>query len=448
MRIVIAGAGEVGSHLVYKLAGEEQQSTTLIDPDRDRLRRVQQKFDAYTVEGDPTKLEDLRLTEVHDCDLFVSVMPGEAENLIACMLASQLGAKKTIARINNHRYLSEHYRRLFGSMGIDNLIYPEELAAEEIANSFKHPWARVYLELLNGAFVLVGVKVRTGSELLGRPLSWTKELGGKTFHVVSIKRRDETLIPDGQTTIEHGDIVFFTCLSKDIDQVRRLCNKQKQHIRRVVMLGGSIIALRTVSKASGSIDFHLIEKDIDRIKEIENTLPSNVHLYDGDGRDLSLLSEIGMGEDTIFVSLTGNSETNILACLAAKRFKVAKTIAKEENIDYIPLAERLDIGTIINKKVIAAGYIFHALLGSDTKTVKSLTIAHTDVAELQAKSGSPITKKPIQDLGLPQGITLGGLVRNGVPMMIDGQMEIQPYDSVVVFCTNTSMDKLSKLFNA
>ena len=133
--------------------------------------------------------------------------------------------------------------------------------------------------------------------------------------------------------------------------------------------------------------------------------------------------------------------------MSSQRFQVAKTIAKEENIDYIPLAEKLDIGTIINKKVIAAGNIFHALLGSDTKSIKSLTIAHTDVAELQAKSGSAITSRPVRDLNLPAGITLGGLVRNGVPMLIDGTMEIQPYDSVVVFCTNTPMEHLAKLFD-
>ena len=435
MRIVIAGAGEVGTHLAYKLSGEEQQSTTLIDSDKELLRRVQRKFDAYTIVGDPTKLEDLQLTEVHDCDLFVSVMPGEAENLLACMLAAQLGAKRTIARINNHRYLAEHYRRFFGSLGIDQLIYPEELAAEEIANSFKHPWARVYVELLNGAFVLVGVKVRQGSILVGRPLSWTKGLDDKAFHVVSIKRGEETLIPDGQTVIEHGDVV------------RQYCDKDQRPVKRVVILGGSLIALRTVSKAPSNIDFHLIERDLERIKEIEDEIPSNVKLYDGDGRDLNLISEIGLDEESIFVALTENSETNILACLAAKRFQVAKTIAKEENIDYIPLAEKLDIGTIINKKVIAAGNIFHALLGSDTKTVKSLTIAHTDVAELQAKSGSTITERPVKELDLPKGITLGGLVRNGVPMLIDGDMEIQPYDSVVVFCTNTPMEQLSKLFD-
>ena len=447
MRIVIAGAGEVGTHLAYRLSGEEQQSTTLIDSDKELLRRVQRKFDAYTIVGDPTKLEDLQLTEVHDCDLFVSVMPGEAENLLACMLAAQLGAKRTIARINNHRYLAEHYRRFFGSLGVDQLIYPEELAAEEIANSFKHPWARVYVELLNGAFVLVGVKVRKGSILVGRPLSWTKGLDDKAFHVVSIKRGEETLIPDGQTVIEHGDVVFFTCLNKDIDLVRQYCDKDLRPIKRVVILGGSLIALRTVSKAPSNIDFHLIERDLERIKEIEDEIPSNVKLYDGDGRDLNLISEIGLDEESIFVALTENSETNILACLAAKRFQVAKTIAKEENIDYIPLAEKLDIGTIINKKVIAAGNIFHALLGSDTKSIKSLTIAHTDVAELQAKSGSAITERLVKELDLPKGITLGGLVRNGVPMLIDGNMEIQPYDSVVVFCTNTPMEQLSKLFD-
>ena len=211
-------------------------------------------------------------------------------------------------------------------------------------------------------------------------------------------------------------------------------------------MGASSIAMRTIAKASRSIEFILFEKEKRRIEEIRDKLPSNVTLYHGDGRDPALLEEVGIRNAQVFMALTENSETNVLACLAAKRYEVFKTIAKEENIDYIPLAERLDIGTIINKKLIAAGYIYRSLLGQDTSTVKCLTIANADVAEIVARRGSPITGKPVKDLALPKGITLGGMVRNGVPHMIDGNTIIEPYDLVVVFCYELAIDKVKALF--
>ena len=448
MKIIIAGAGEVGTHLAQSLSREEEQEITLIDPQRAVVTDLKKHLDAYILQGNPTYLEDLKRAQVQSADLFISVMPGESENLLACMMASQLGAKSTIARINNHIFLQSEYKRLFEKFGVDRLVYPEELAAENIADSFKYPWARIYIELLNGAFVLVGVKVRNGSELVNRKLNAFKSEGEKRLHVVAIKRFSQTIIPTGESVIEHGDVVFFICLSKDVELIRRLANKRKRTVKDVVLLGGSRIALRTIEKSPSHLRFHLIENNPDKLKNIENSLAPNVRIYEADGRDLAVLEEIGMDTETVFVALTQNSETNILACLAAKRYDVCKTIAKEENIDYIPLAERLDIGTIINKKLIAAGYIYRELLGADTNSVKSLTIAEADVAELQVRYGSKITQKPVKDLGLPSGITLGGLIRNGVAQMINGDTLIQPYDNVVVFCTEVAMSKLSRWFSA
>ncbi|MDY6147859.1 MAG: Trk system potassium transporter TrkA [Porphyromonas sp.] len=448
MKIIIAGAGEVGTHLARNLAGEEQQDITLMDPDCNVINNFKRRSEIFSVVANPTVLSDLQVCQVDSADLFVSVMPDESNNLLACMMASRLGAKNTIARINNHLYLGEEYKHFFEQLGVNRLIYPEELAAREIADSLKHPWARVYLELLNGAFVLVGVKVRDGSRMVGKPLSFFKEEGEKRVHVVAIKRFDKTIIPRGTTRVESGDVVFFICLSKDIEIVRELTDKPRRKVSNIVILGGSLIAMRAIEKVPSNIHFQLVEKDPERIASIENLIPRNVDIYEGDGRDLSVLEELHMDKETVFVALTENSETNILACLAAKRFEVCKTIAKEENIDYIPLAEKLDIGTIINKKLIAAGYIYRALLGSDTKNVKSLSIARADVAELQAKTGSPITQKPVKDLDLPEGITLGGVVRNGIPYMIDGDTILQPYDNVIVFCTGVPMNKLHRWFSS
>ena len=265
---------------------------------------------------------------------------------------------------------------------------------------------------------------------------------------MAVKRDSETIIPKGETRIEHGDIVFFTALANDIDAVRQLCGKQNVTVKKVLIMGASDIALRAIDKASRGIHFVVIEEEKERIEKIRNWLPQNVTLFHGDGRNTALLAEVGIASAQVFVALTENSETNILACLAAKRFGIFKTIAQEENVDYIPLAEKLDIGTIINRKVITSGHIYRILLGQDTNTVKSLTIANADVAEVVARRGAPIVGKRVSELHLPEGVTLGGMVRNGVPRMIDGDTVIEPYDLVVVFCYNVPMARIRKLFEA
>ncbi len=448
MKIVVAGSGEVGEHLAIILADEEMQDITIMDTNAQRLDEISYGRDMLTFLGSPTDVRDLRNCEVNKADLFISVMPTETENLLACMLASRIGVPQTMARIDNARYLSSEYTPLFEQMGISSLIYPEELAAEEINTIFRNPWARQYIELFGGSIIVVGVKVRFGAEIVGKKLCELPQNEQKSFHVVAVKRGNETIIPTGQTRIEHNDIVFFTAIAKDIERIRKICGKKQVDVSRVVIMGASSTAIRCIQKASRNIDFVLIESDKERINEIRNILPPNVTLFHGDGRNTELLNEVGLSFSQVFVALTANSEANLLACLIAKQFGVFKTIAKEENIDYIAVAEKLDIGTIINEKLITAGHIFRALLGQDTSTVKSLTIANADVIEVVARRGAPIVGKPIKELNLPKEVTLGGLVRNGVPYMVDGDMVIEPYDLIVAFCHNVHLQKVRNLIDS
>lgn len=448
MKIIVAGAGEVGEHLAIKLADEEMQDITIMDTDPKALERIAYGRDMLTFVGNPIDAKDLRGSNVEHADLFVSVMPDETSNILACMLASELGVPETMARVNNPRYLGPEYTGIFQKMGVNSLIYPEELAAEEINVIFRNPWARQYIELFNGNIVVVGVKVRFGAEIVGKKLVEIRSDERKRFHVVAVKRGNETIIPTGQTRIEHGDVVFFTALGNDIATVRKLSGKKQVEVNRVVIVGASSTAIRTIEKAPNSIDFVLVESNKERINEIRNWLPPNVTLFHGDGRNTELLSDVGLSYTQVFVALTANSETNLLACLVAKQFGVFKTIAKEENIDYIPVAERLDIGTIVNEKVITAGHIYRALLGQDSSTVKSLTVANADVIEVVARRGAPIVGKPLKDLYLPSGVTLGGLVRNGIPYMVDGNTIIEPYDLVVAFCHNIPIKKVRSLIES
>ena len=450
MRIVIAGAGEVGTHLAKMLSNEEQ-NIVLMDQDGKKLERASHHLEVLPIEGSPTLLSDLERAHVAGADLFVGVTPDEATNVMACMLAKRVGARHTIARINNPEYLESEYNILMEELGVDSMIYPEELAAREIGSIIEYPWARQYVTLFNGALALVGVKVRNGAPIVGQYLKDLKTLlpgdDGKYFHVVAIKRDFDTLIPRGNTRIEHNDLVFFTCDVDHIDLVRKLSGKKAPKIERVVIMGASPVALRTISKISEDIQVALIDIDKDKCLRLSQELPHNVEIYHGDGRDPEIVDEVNLEGSQVIIALTENSETNVLACLAAKRYNVYKTVAKEENIDYIPLAYRLDVGTLINKKLLAAGYIYRTLLGQDAGQVTCLSLVNNaEVIELVARRDSHIVGRRISDLKLPANMTFGGMMRNGRPCMIDGNTVFEPYDHVVIFYHDLTINTLKELF--
>ena len=450
MRIVIAGAGEVGTHLAKMLSNEEQ-NIVLMDQDGKKLERASHHLEVLPIEGSPTLLSDLERAHVAGADLFVGVTPDEATNVMACMLAKRVGARHTIARINNPEYLESEYNILMEELGVDSMIYPEELAAREIGSIIEYPWARQYVTLFNGALALVGVKVRNGAPIVGQYLKDLKTLlpgdDGKYFHVVAIKRDFDTLIPRGNTRIEHNDLVFFTCDVDHIDLVRKLSGKKAPKIERVVIMGASPVALRTISKISEDIQVALIDIDKDKCLRLSQELPHNVEIYHGDGRDPEIVDEVNLEGSQVFIALTENSETNVLACLAAKRYNVYKTVAKEENIDYIPLAYRLDVGTLINKKLLAAGYIYRTLLGQDAGQVTCLSLVNNaEVIELVTRRDSHIVGRRISDLKLPANMTFGGMMRNGRPCMIDGNTVFEPYDHVVIFYHDLTINTLKELF--
>ncbi len=447
MKIIIAGAGDVGTHLA-KLLSREKQDIILMDEKEENLIPLNNNFDLLTVTASPTSISRLKEAGVGQADLFIAVLPDESRNMTACMLASNLGAQKTVARIDNYEYLLPKNKEFFQKLGVDSLIYPEMLAAKEIVLSMRMSWVRQWWEVCGGALIMVGTKMREKAQILNIPLS---ELGGPNtpYHVVAIKRGNETIIPRGEDIIKLHDIVYFTTTRKYIPYIREIAGKEDYpDVRRVMIMGGSRIAARTAQYVPDYMQLKIIEKDLDRCNRLTELLDDRTLIINGDGRDMDLLLEEGIKNTDAFVALTGNSETNILACLAAKRIGISKTVAEVENNDYIGMAESLDIGSIINKKLITASHIYQMMLDADVSNVKSLTFANADVAEFTVKEGSRITKYPIKDMGLPKGATIGGLIRQGEGILVTGNTMILPGDHVVVFCLGTIMiKKIEKFFN-
>ena len=448
MKIIIAGAGAVGSHLA-QLLSKDDQDIVVIDESQAKTDALTDSgnYDLMSINLPPTNIAAMKEAGVQHANIFIAVTPDESRNLTCCMLAHTLGAKKTVARVDNAEYVKPQYMEIFRSMGIDSLIYPEVLAAEDVLEGLKHSWVRQYWEINDVALIMMGIKLRDTARIFDVPL---RDLcpPDAPYHIVTVKRDNQTIIPGGNDVLQLGDIAYFVTTLKNTALIRRLVGKEEYpDVKSVMVMGGGRISVNMAHHKPDWLKMKIVEQSEERCHQLNDLLENDdIMVIHGDGRDTGTLVEEGIKKCQAFAALTPETETNILACLAAKRLGVRKTVALVENMDYVDMAEKLDIGTIINKKTIAASHIYQMMLDADVATMKSLTIANADVAEFVAQEGAPITEKMIRELCFPQGVTLGGLIRDKVGMPINGSTQIQPGDSVVVFAIDGLIKKMDCFF--
>lgn len=442
MKVLIAGAGEVGRHLA-KLLAREEHNITLLDNNSERLQDMDM-YDFMTRQGSPTSVYDLRDCGVGSVDLFIAVTPYESVNMTACMIAKNLGAIKTLARIDNNEYLLPKNKDFFAKLGVDYLIYPEVLASQGIIESLKKNWMRQYMPFRNGEMIMLSVKVRANSEIINRKFI-SGYFNHERYRVVAIKRANETILPTGQDEILAGDIVFFITKEENLDFVREQAGKENYSIKDIMIVGGTKIAQKIVQTLPNHYNVKIIEPDREQCIALAAKLP-NTLIINSDGRDVEVLENEDIASTDAFVAVTANSEANLLTCMVAKRYGVKKTIAEVENIDYFTLAESMDISTIINKKTIAAGYIHQITLNLDVLDIRTLPSIDAEVVELIAKEGSKVTKDIVKNLKLPRNVNIGGIIRNGRGSIVNGNTQIMPDDHVIVFCKDNSTKKLEALF--
>jgi len=465
MKTVIAGAGAVGTHLARMLS-TENINVILVDANEERLSKVNTDLDIMTLCIEPTSIEGLNNAGVSSADLFIAVTPDESENITCAMLAKQMGAKRTVARVDNYEYMKPENTKIFESMGISSLIYPELLAAKEISDACKYSWARQIWEFgEHGDLVLLSVKLHDeyfnqqsfdddgGDDendlniLIGHTLREIGMRNGHRFHVVAIKRNGETIHPNGDIKLMAHDLVFIMTTRDNIPFISEVSGKKGYpSVKHAVIIGGGKLSVRADWALSNNIDLKIVEPNQERCEKLGSLLKSRTMVINGEGHDMDLLNDEGFNYLDAFIALSENDEENILACVAARRRGVRKTIAQVENLDYLDMAESLDVGTIINKKVIAASHIYQMLLKSSVNNVKMLTVAEADVAEFVVNKGSRVTRERVMELGLPRGVNIGGMFRDGKGQLVSGNTQLQEGDKVVVFCIAGTLKRLDKFF--
>ena len=446
MKIVIAGAGEMGSHLAKMLSGNGHD-ITVIDSDQKLLADVASLADVITVEGDSTTFAVLRKASVRRCDLFIAVNHIENDNVVAAMLAKQLGAKKSIARIDNNEYLEPNNKEIFIEMGIDYLFYPEKVAAREVINLLGHTSTTEYVDFSSGKLSLVVFRLEPASSLIGRELTgFSEDDAPLSYRTVAITRAGQTIIPRGGERFAEGDTVYVIARQDAGKEVMEFSGQTNVRIKNMMILGGSRIGVRIAMELQEEVNIKLIDYNADKAYRLAELLDKTL-IINEDGRNTEAMLEEGLANMDAFVAVTGRSETNILTAMLAKRMGVKKVIAEVENMNYINLAESIGIDTIINKKLVTASNIFRFTMSTDVQAIKCLMGSDAEVLEFIVKPNSPATKNRIRDLGLPEDVIVGGIVRGDKVFIAVGSTEINAYDRVVVFAMPASVARIGTFFN-
>ncbi len=445
MRIVIAGIGEVGTYLA-KMLNKGNHDVVVIDEQKDKLTEISSYFDLLAIHGSATSLETLQEADVASADLFIAVTKVQEVNIISSILAKKLGAKKTIARIDNNEYIDTEHRRIITELGIDSLVYPEILASNEIVNIIKHPGILKSIEFASGKLSLITLKIDSRNPLAGKTLiQIAREYSDLNSRVVAISRGNKTIIPRGQDSILPGDIVYVITDKKTLEKIHEILQIKDFYVKNVMILGGSRIGVKTAMALEKCCYVKLFEKDKEKSLWLADLL-QNTLVINAEARSSEFLLDEGIERVDAFIAVTGNSEINILSSLLAKRLGVKIAIAEVENNDYLELAKNMELDYIINKKLIAASHIFAYTISANVASVQCFTDTDAEVLEFVVPPGAKITKKPLKDIDFPRGAIIGGGERNGTVYIAVGDTIIQPGDRVVVFALPEVIDKVAKFF--
>ncbi len=451
MKIIIAGAGEVGSHLAKMLSAESHE-ITVIDSSPRRLQDLSAIADVVTVVGSPSSMNTLKQAGAEAADLFIAVYPQEFQdvNVVSSLLAKKLGSKKVVARINSEEYLNYDNKYLFTEMGIDLMFYPEKIAADEIMDQLSRNTSHDGLDFARGKLQMAVFRLEEDSPIIDRTVKdFATEASSDniSFRIVAVSRNNETIIPKFDYKFRFHDMVYIIAKRDGIQALSEYIGTSNLEVDSVMIMGGSHTAEMVArGQAKKGNRIKIVEIDKDRCNELAFRLPDDVMIINGDGRNTDLLIDEEIHNYDAFLALTDSAETNILACVAAKKLGVHRTIAKVENLEYISLAEGMGVDAVINKKLITASRIFKFTLSDKVRFVKYMNGTNAEVIEFIVAPNAKITKAPLKDLNFPENAIIGGVIRSGESFIAVGDSQIKEYDRVAVFAMPEVVHEVDKWF--
>ncbi len=445
MKIVIAGAGDIGFHLA-KLLSIEQQDIVLIDTNQEVLEYVSTHLDVITIKGDSSSVVVLNEAGVKNADLLLAVTTSEKTNLVTAILAKKMGAKQTIARVNTSEYLSGVAKEHFVQLGIDSLFSPRQLAAQEIARLIRQVSLTDIFDFEKGKISVIGFIVDEFSRLVDQTV---REIGESNprilFKPIAILRNHKTFIPRGDFRIHEKDHIYCITKNDSIDDIVKFVGKDLMKVKNIMIVGGSDVGLITAQLLENDYNISIVEKDKETCKLLAESL-NNTLIIKADPGNVELLKEEGLENMDAFIALTPNSETNIITSLMAEDAGVRKTIALVNNTDYTHISQNIGIDTIINKKLIAANNIFRFVRKGKVEAITSLHGVNAEIIEFIIQKNNRITKNPLKELHFPLSAVIGGVIRGEESIIPDGNFQLQFNDRVIVFALPEAISKVEDLF--
>ena len=454
MKIIIEGAGQVGSHLA-KMLSHEGGDITVIDDNEARLQRLASSADVVTIVGDPSSIKVLRDAGCAKADLFISVNPSTSQtvNIVSALLAKRLGSKRVIARIDDEAYLLPENKLMFKDMGIDMLFYPEKIASDEIIDLLKHTASTDSMDFARGKLQLVVFRLDDDAPILDMKVAeftaaMTAASSQAQLRIIAIARKGETIIPKFDTRFAYNDHLYIIAKRKGVPAILKYLGKDNIEVDKVMILGGSeigeMVAGQLLKQQLDAVK--IIDIDKQRCRELTEKLPSDVLVANGDARNSDFLVEEGIRDYDALVACTGNDEANILSCVVAKKFGVSRTIAQVENLEYLRLAEDMGVDAVINKKLITASRIFKFTLSDKVRFVRYMSGTDAEVLEYTVAPNSLITKGALKDIAFPRNAIIGGVIRGSESFIAVGDTRIEPYDRIAVFALPEAVKEVDRFF--
>ena len=450
MNIIIVGAGKVGSYLTSQLS-DEGHNILVIEKDKDVLKRLLSQNDVMGVVGDGRDCDLLREADVDICDVFIAMTFDDDVNLISSMMAKKMGAKSTIVRLRDPRYI-KHQDFMKNTMEVDRIVNPEFFAAKEIQRTLKYPYAVSVENFLNSKVILLEFEIDENSKLVSKSLQELNAEGYLENTIICIGEKDnEVVIPNGNHILEVGEKIYVTGSKEDVDKFYRRQIDDKAKIRNVLVIGGGSIALYlTDLLINRNFEVTVIEHDKDRAYEFSELLP-RAEVINSDGTDPEILEEARIENFDAVVGLTGIDEENILISLLAKKYGINKIIVKVNRTDLLKITGILDVDTTVTPKKSASFFVSRLLRskansrGESIANLYRLSDQRVEAIEFVVINESKITRKAIKDLNVKNNTLIACIEHDGKVEVANGNSKIHLGDRVLVITKNKDFTQIDDI---